>query len=207
MTTVKPLTDKERRFVDEFMLSGVAMDAYVKAGYSPKSASSNAHRLMGKEGIIAEIERRQGESRRRHVKTSDDVVAELTKLAFGGMSKFLKIGPNGHPFMDLSGCTADDLDMIAEVNIESYVERYGEDTRQVKKFRLKTYSRLDALTKLAQNFGLLNGKSKNDQEDRMANLMAEIMGRTSTLPVRVTGPLGSKRPGFLKLVNPIKATE
>ena len=192
MATTKPLTDKERRFVDEFMLSGVAMDAYVQAGYSPKSASSNAHRLKGKEGVIAEIERRQAENRNRHRKTADDVVEALSRIAFGGMSKFVRVSDTGHPYVTMETCTPADLDLLQEVTVESFMDGEGKDARQVKRVKLKIYSRLDALKALAQHFGLFNGKGKNYGNDRLANLMKEIMDRTSTLPVRPTGPLGAK---------------
>lgn len=207
MPAARPLTPKESAFCDAYETGLNATQAYIKAGYSAKSAHNNASTLMAKEIIRDELDRRAAAARKRHTKTSDDVIEALSKLAFTGMSRFVKISSTGHPYVDMAACTAEDVDLLAQVEIESYIEGEGEDSQIVKKIKLKPYSRLDALTKLAQYFGLLNGKKGNEDMDRMASLMKEIMERGSTLPVRVTGPLGSKRSGFLKLVNPATAAE
>ena len=197
----KPLTARESAFIDAYLEGLNATQAYIKAGYSKTGAHANAARLMAKDSIGAELDRRQALNRKRHAKTADDAIRALSHMAFTGMSRFMRVDEvTGEPRIDLSNCTTEDLDLLTEVTVESYVEGRGEDARQVKKIRLKPYSRLDALKVLAQYFGLLNGKEKNDGDDKMASLMKEIMARTSSLPVRVTGPLGSKRPSYLDLV-------
>ena len=193
--------------MDHFLSGKSQTDAYIAAGYSPKGARGNASILKSKQVVQDEIDRRQTENRRRLTKTSDDVVMALSKLAFSGMSSFVKVGSTGHPYVTMEDCTKEDLDLLQEITVESYMEGDGEDAQMVKKMKIKLYSRLDALKVMAQYFGLLNGKNANEDMDRMAGLMKEIMERGSTLPVRVTGPLGSKRPQFLKLVNPGVAAE
>jgi phage terminase small subunit len=186
------LTDRERRFVDEYLKCLNVTGAFLKAGYSPKSAHSNASRLMAKDSIRAEIERREAVLRVRHTKTVDDLIREYTRLAFTGMSRFMRIDSNGEPVIDLSECTKEDLDLLAEVTVESYMEGRGEDAKRVKKIKIKPYDRFHALDKLAMHLGMFKEKGPGDTDDRLARLIKELQERGSALPVRVTGPLGSK---------------
>lgn len=51
------LTERQRRFVEEYMVDANATAAYIRAGYSPKGAEGHAARLVGngrvKEAIAA----------------------------------------------------------------------------------------------------------------------------------------------------------
>ena len=40
------MTSRQRRFCDEYIISGNATQAAIKAGYSPKTAKSNGQRLL-----------------------------------------------------------------------------------------------------------------------------------------------------------------
>ena len=135
-STSTPLSDREKLFVAEYVLSGKQTEAFIKAGYSEKSASSNAVRMMEKESVRAAIVRERSMIRQRHTKTADDLVAEYTRLGFTGMSRFMRIGDDGTPVIDLSGCTAADLDLLAEVTVESYQEGSGEGPRRIKRIKI-----------------------------------------------------------------------
>ena len=50
-----PLTPKQQAFVDEYLISGNQTQAYIKAGYSPKSAAPNAVRMMENENVRAAV--------------------------------------------------------------------------------------------------------------------------------------------------------
>lgn len=186
MSTSKPLNDRESRFVSEYLASLNAMDAYVKAGYSAGGAETNAARLIRRDHIQAAIERGQARIRQKNTKTGDDVIASLSRIAFSGMSKFMRINADGEPEIDMSQCTADDLDLLAEVTVDTYMDGKGEDAREVKKIKIRPYSRMDALTKLAQHFGLLVPKGDREGVDRMAELMKELLDRGSALTSSAT---------------------
>ena len=79
-TASTPLSDRERLFVAEYVLSGRQTEAFIKAGYSARSASSNAVRMMEKESVRAAIARERAMIRQRHTKTADDLIAEYARL-------------------------------------------------------------------------------------------------------------------------------
>lgn len=189
-TASTPISDREKLFVAEYVISGKQTEAYIKAGYSAKSASSNAVRMMEKESVRAAIARERAMIRQRHTKTADDLVAEYTRLGFTGMSRFMRISDDGAPVIDLSDCTPGDLDLLAEVTVESYQEGSREEPRRIKRIKIKPYDRYHALDKLADHLGLFKGVD-TVANDPLGNLLREIQERGSTLPVRIIGPLGT----------------
>ncbi len=191
-TAAAPLTDRGKLFIAEYVISGKQTEAYIKAGYSARSASSNAVRMMEKESVRAAIVREQAMIRHRHTKTADDLIAEYTKLGFTGMSRFMRISEDGAPMIDLKDCTPADLDVLAEVTVESYQEGSREEPRKIKRIKIKPYDRYHAMDKLAQHLGLFKG-TDTAATDPLGNLLRDIQERGSTLPVRVDGPLGSRK--------------
>ncbi len=193
MTTAStPLSDRERLFVAEHVLSGKQTEAFIKAGYSARSASSNAVRMMEKESVRAAIDRERAVIRQRHTKTADDLIAEHTRLGFTGMSRFMRISDDGAPVIDLKDCTPADLDLLAEVTVESYQEGSRDESRRIKRIKIKPCDRYHALDTLAEHLGLCKGPSP-DTTNPLTNLLKDIQERGSTLPVRVDGPLGSRK--------------
>ena len=57
----KRLTLKQQRFVDEYIISGNATQAAIKAGYSEKTAAVTATENLRKPNIKAELDRRNAE--------------------------------------------------------------------------------------------------------------------------------------------------
>lgn len=192
-----PLNPRQQAFVDGYLLHGNQSKAYVEAGYGAKSAGANAVRLMDNEHVRAAISRERAATRVRNLKTSDDLIAEYTKLGFTGMSRFIRIDADGNPVVDLSGCSPADLDILCEVTIDSYMMPRDGDAKDmvvVKKIKIKPYDRYHALDKLAQHLGLFKGAEGDPAStDKLASLLKDIMERGSTLPVRVDGPLGAKK--------------
>jgi len=76
------LTDKQRRFIDEYLIDLNATQAAIRAGYSERSAKEIACGLLTKHNIINEVMRRQEERQKRTEVTQDMVVQELARIAF-----------------------------------------------------------------------------------------------------------------------------
>ncbi len=190
MSATSPLNDRETAFVREYLISRSPMDAYVKAGYAAKTARVNSSRMMTKDNIRAAIARETSIAREKSRKTLDDLIEEYIHLGFTGMSRFMRVDDNGQPVIDLKGCSKADLDLIAEVTIDTYMDGKDEDARQVKRIRIRPYDRFKALDKLAQHLGL-GVDLKDPGEDRfsLAALLKEIIARGSALPIRPQGPL------------------
>ena len=73
--------------------------------------------------------------------------------AFGSMADYIGFTSDGEPCVDLSDCTAEQLAALAEVTVEDFTDRRGEDARQVRRIRIKPYDRNRALMDLAKLMG------------------------------------------------------
>jgi phage terminase small subunit len=73
------LTQKQRRFVEEYLVDLNATQAAIRAGYSPKCAAVQGHENLIKPYIAAEIAKLRKEQSERTQATADQVVQELTK--------------------------------------------------------------------------------------------------------------------------------
>lgn len=83
------LTEKQVKFVDEYMLSLNAADAAKKAGYAvgKRGGGDSGSQLIRNYTIRREIDRRFEESRQGHRHTRDDIISEYEALAFGYSDK------------------------------------------------------------------------------------------------------------------------
>ena len=82
-TPTKPLTPKEYLFVDAFFETKFnGTEAAIKVGYKPSSARQHAYRLLTKDHIEAEIERRKQQLAKRSEITYERWMKELKCLAF-----------------------------------------------------------------------------------------------------------------------------
>lgn len=71
------LTDKQQRFVDEYLIDLNATQAAIRAGYSVKTAGSQAHDLLKKPEILARVRERQAEQAERLCLSADAVIIRL----------------------------------------------------------------------------------------------------------------------------------
>lgn len=174
----------QQAFVREYLICRNASEAALKAGYSPKTAGSQGHRLLKNAEVAAAIAKAEEKAEERAEKTLDDVIAELTRVAFSGMSKFITITPEGDPMIDLSGCTPADLDLLAEATIEDFTEGRGDKARDVRRIKIKPLDRMNALVTLGKHLGLGN-KTADQAQNSIAAALRDIASRNaSAAPLR-----------------------
>lgn len=86
------LTAKQKRFADEFIISGNAEDAAVKAGYSKRYARGNAYKLVANSGIKAYIEEQIKEIEDEKIAKQEEVLKYLTSVLRGEETEDVLIG-------------------------------------------------------------------------------------------------------------------
>lgn len=178
------LSAREQAFVREYLICRVGKTAAINAGYSPKTAEQQASRLLRKEKVAAAIAAGQARAEARAEKTLDDVLAELARVAFTGMSKFVTVTPEGDPMIDLSACSPADLDLLSEVTVEDYKEGRGENARDVRRIKVKPLDRMNALVTLGKHLGLGN-KTADAAQNGIAAALRELASRNaSAAPLR-----------------------
>jgi phage terminase small subunit len=95
----------------------------------------------------------QARSKRTQI-TADRVVTELAKLAFANLGDYLPEELEADPYKDLQRLDRDRRAALEEVQVEHFVQRRGEDARQVRKVKFKLHDKQSALDSLARHLGM-----------------------------------------------------
>ncbi len=179
MAGEKPqLNDRQRRFVEEYLVDLNAMQAAIRAGYSAKTAKQIGQRLLTHVDVAAAIE---AGVQRRSIRTgvkADRALEEAARLAFYDPRKLVEATPDGYRIKHLAELDDDTAAAIASVKVNADGS-----------FEYKAWDKNAALEKLFKHLSLFK-----DSEDRaggagsIASLLAAIQG--AGLGVRRTPPEG-----------------
>lgn len=139
------LTDREVRFVSEYVvdLNGKAAGIRAGLGRSEKSATEIASRLRKKAAVAAAISQLIAE---RSGTTSAAVLNEVARIAFAQLPDFMQIKDGVVTVTDTADLTEDQRAAIAEIS-----ETVNESGRTI---RIKLHDKGGALDKLAKVLGL-----------------------------------------------------
>lgn len=74
------LSQRQKMFADEYLVSGNAEQAAIKAGYSEKYARGNAHKLVANSGIKEYLEEKLKEIESRKIADAAEVMRYLTSV-------------------------------------------------------------------------------------------------------------------------------
>ena len=77
------LTLKQKKFADEYIISGNAMKSAIEAGYSKKYAKSDSHKLLENTGIKSYIEERLAELNSEKIADQEEILQYLTSVMRG----------------------------------------------------------------------------------------------------------------------------
>ena len=74
------MNDRQKRFADEYLIDLNAEAAAIRAGYSPRYARGNAHKLVANSGIQEYIKNRMDEKENELIASQDEVLETLTRV-------------------------------------------------------------------------------------------------------------------------------
>jgi phage terminase small subunit len=141
------LTPRQRRFVEEFLVSMNATDAARRAGYSARSANKLGPRLLGQPAVAAAIVAGRQRLTEKAEASAERVVSEYARIAFADIRRVITWSRSGvvtiKPSDELSD---DDAAVIAEVTDQA--------TANGRTVRVKLADKLHALDSLARHLGL-----------------------------------------------------
>lgn len=144
-----PLTPKQQRFVEEYLVDLNATQAAIRAGYSKRSAEVEGSRLLRNAKVAAEVAAARAKLSEAAEVSAERVMREVALIALADPRSVMTWGPKGVTLIDSKTLTRDQAAIVAEV-------------AQTKDgIRLKTHSKLDALEKLIRRMGL-NAPEKVD---------------------------------------------
>jgi phage terminase small subunit len=146
------LTDKQRRFVAEYLIDLNATQAAIRAGYSEATARQMGAENLSKPDIANAIaERSKGTAKKLDI-TAEKVLAAIAEIAFGDVRKmFTEDGAlrRPHEWDDETAAAVAGMDVVTVAAGEGMVEHVA---------KIKRTDRLRALDMLARHHSLYNDK-------------------------------------------------
>ena len=151
------LTDKQKRFCEEYVIDLNATQSAIRAGYSEKTAGSQGQRLLQNVEIQNEINAINGKRSAKTGITAERVLTELGKIAFSDLKQYLSFDENGVRFKDSKEV---DGTLISEVSSQETVTRRGsgdneEETVRVN-LKMKLHDKMKALELLGKHLNIFN---------------------------------------------------
>ncbi|SUO92622.1 terminase small subunit [Streptococcus uberis] len=97
------LTLKQKRFADEYIISGNAMDSAIKAGYSENYAKAQSHKLLENVGIKNYIDERLEILDSEKIADQKEVLQYLSAVMRGEHKEktLISIGESGQEIVDI----------------------------------------------------------------------------------------------------------
>lgn len=156
------LTEKQKRFVAEYLVDLNATQAAIRAGYSEKTAYSQGQRMLKNVKVQAAIQEAMQKRSKRVEITQDRVLQEYARLAFFDPRKLFE--ENGKP-KDINALDDDTAAALAGLDVMEEYEGTGENREFIgftKKYKLA--NKLGALDSLGKHLGLFDGKNQQTRE-------------------------------------------
>lgn len=146
------LTDKEQRFVDEYLIDLNATQAAIRAGYSTSAARTQSYLLLQKSKIRDAVEAKMAVRARRTGVNQDRVVRELARIAFLNMTDVIDMDDA----TIIHGATKEDTAAIASVKVKKIPTKEGDIVER----EIKVADKLKALELLGKHFGMFQDNVK-----------------------------------------------
>lgn len=152
------LTEKQKRFVTEYLVDLNATQAAIRAGYSPKTAEVIGYENLRKPQIAAEVAKRQAKLQKKLEITQERVLAELAAIAFASGTDFVTVTEAGMLNVKAtSKVPKEKLPAIASIKYN----QLG--------IEIKLHDKVRALELLGKHLGVFdaNNGSGNEQENNI----------------------------------------
>lgn len=154
------LTQKQARFVEEYLVDLNAAAAARRAGYTSRRSEAIGYEILTKHDVQAAISAAQRERSARTGVTADRVIQEIARIAFADPRDIMEWGPSGVMARESSELSDDQAAAVAEVHETKTKDGGGS-------MRVKLHSKTDALDKLCRHLGLYDDKPKDDNQTVM----------------------------------------
>lgn len=179
----KGLTDRQRRFCDEYLVDLNATRAYMAAYPSVKketTARANSSRMLTNANVQKYLEEMKKERQERTQIRQDDVLRELASIAFVDVTDIVSVKNGSVHIADTDSLPPEKRKIIAGLK----EGQYG--------LEIKFYDRLRALEMLCRHLGMFDQKDdldRKEQEARIAKLKrdTEIQDEQQEIKISIMG--------------------
>ncbi len=140
------MTDKQKRFVDEYLIDLNATQAAIRAGYKPDNAQQMGSENLSKPVISSAIAKAMAERSKRTGINQDRVIRELARIGFAKITDI--VDPETAKIRE--NASEDDLACIQSIKIKP--NEFGTE-REVK-----LYDKKSALVDLGKHLGMFKDR-------------------------------------------------
>lgn len=97
------MNERQKRFADEYIISGNAYQSAIKAGYSPKYAKTDAHKLLENTRIKNYIDERLAQLESEKIADQQEVLKYLSAVMRGEMTEqtLKSVGESGQVITEI----------------------------------------------------------------------------------------------------------
>lgn len=179
----RELSAQERRFCEEYVIDFDGKAAATRAGYSAKSAASQASRLLKRPPVRQYLKELRDKLTETTGIEAAQIIEELKLVAFARMGDFLHFSDAGELLrVSVDHCTKAQLAAVAEITVDKHVfkdREKGDDKAAdaIEKIRLRLAPKLPALIALGNHLGMFTKGSDDATREAL-----EAMRRNDLLP-------------------------
>lgn len=144
------MTEKQKRFVEEYLIDLNATQAAIRAGFSVKTANEQGSRMLANVSIQTAISKAMAERSKRTGVNQDRIVLELAKIAFVNAGDVI----NMDEATVKEDAATDDVAAIQSVRVKMFPTKDGDGIER----EVKLEPKLKALELLGKHLGMWNDK-------------------------------------------------
>lgn len=164
------MTQKQKRFIEEYLIDLNATQAAIRAGYSTSTAKDIGCENLAKPNIRAQIDRAMAERSKRTGVNAERVIQELAKIAFVNATEV--IDPKTATIKE--DALPDDTAAIQSVKVKTF----GEDGLERE---IKMADKLKALELLGKHLGMFKDKIElsgglDTEKTKLDDLLQQMRG-------------------------------
>jgi len=144
------MTEKQKRFVEEYLIDLNATQAAIRAGFSVKTANEQGSRMLANVSIQTAISKAMAERSKRTGVNQDRIVLELAKIAFVNAGDVI----NMDEATVKEDAATDDVAAIQSIRVKIFPTKDGDGIER----EVKLEPKLKALELLGKHLGMWNDK-------------------------------------------------
>lgn len=171
------MTERQKRFCDEYLIDLNATQAAIRAGYTAKYANTNAPKLLQNTAVAEYIAQRKADRVQRTEITQDMVLRELANIAFSNAADYAAVVEKDVELQQENGTVIKLYDQdgnpvkyrtVEPVLTSELTEDQKRALSVIKKgrdgFEVKPYDKVKALELLGKHLGMFTDKLEVDAD-------------------------------------------
>ncbi|NMM62068.1 terminase small subunit [Clostridium sp. P21] len=140
------LTDKQKKFIDEYLIDLNATQAAIRAGYSQKNAFKIGSELLQKTTVQKHMHKCMKDREKRTEITQDKVLNELAAIGFANIADYLEVKDDAVKVFNTTDIPKEKLRAVVEI-------------KQTKDgISIKIHDKVKALEDIAKHLGMFVDK-------------------------------------------------